>query len=75
MEETASRTHSDNGGVTPFQALADPPEGGFDAIPGKQREELALLGCRFATDEAQKNTKKKKKKGLSEDRRLDTRGR
>ena len=60
MEETASRTHSDSGGVTPSQALADPPEGGFGAIPNKQREELALLGCRVATDEAQKNTRKKK---------------
>lgn len=60
MEEIASRTHSDSGGVTPSQALADPPEGGFDAIPKKQREELALLCCRIGTDEAQKSTRKKK---------------
>ena len=60
MEEIASRTHSDSGGITPSQALADPPEGGFDAIPKKQREELALLCCRIGTDEAQKSTRKKK---------------
>lgn len=32
MEDMASRTHCDNGGVTPSQDLDDAPEGGFEAI-------------------------------------------
>lgn len=32
IDETASSTHSDRGGLTPSQALADVPDGGLGAI-------------------------------------------
>lgn len=71
MEDMASRTHCDNGGVTPSQDLADAPEGDFEAIAATR---LAIDPLRNAVWSCSQHGAKITKKCLSKDRRLDIAG-